>query len=416
MDEVLYLQNPWWEGSEIRSGITRRNLLDNLIELTNKNRLTMVLGGRRVGKTTLLMQYINHLLENGVDRSRICYLLMDTHVFNNSTITQLISNYRKIHNLNINDDIFLILDEIQYKDDWEQEVKNIYDTQSNVKVILSGSASFKIHIKTSFLTGRYNLMYIYPLSFKEWLEFQDINIKVTESYKYQSLLENYLKTGGYPEYVLNQDPQYFSNLIDSLVFKDFVEYYNIKNLDLVKNLFGLLADRTGSHSSYTKLANILDVSKETIREYISALKGIYSIYELSRFSTTRNERIYFPKKFYVNDNGFLFNLTGRFNKGYALERSVFDHLNKKYGEELFFYYSDGKEVDFYINGSGKKVLIEAKFINDLKDFNYKNYVKILNEVGLRDITFITDSVNEVYKVDDKELYFIPAWKFFLDIE
>ncbi|MFW5719890.1 MAG: ATP-binding protein [Candidatus Dojkabacteria bacterium] len=416
MEELYYLQNPWWENREFKKGVERKNLLDSLKNQVSTNRICMLLGGRRVGKTTLMYQYIADLIATGVHPTSICYLLLDTRAFEGISITELLRNYRQIHNLSIEQTIYLFLDEVQYKEKWEQEIKNIYDTERNVTVVLSGSAGFKIHVKTSFLTGRYRILKIVPLNFGEWLEFNQVSVFKVEQYKYVNLLEEYLLNGGYPEYILTKDPQYFSNLVDSIVFKDFFEYFNLKNLELVKDLFGLIADRNGSHSSLTRLANVLGVSKETVRDYLGALKGCFSIYELPRYAYSRNEQIYFPKKYYVNDNGMLFNLTGKFNKGQAVERTVYDRLRQLYPEEsIFFYYNSAKqfEADFIVDSDSQRTLVESKFIRTIAEFNPKQLLKVLKEIKTDRVLIVTESLETITKHEGHVIEFVPLWKFLL---
>ncbi len=410
MEETLYMQNPWWMNREFNIGIIRKQSLDKLKSMALNNKVTMLLGGRRVGKTFLIYQYIDYLLKSRIKEKNILYLLLDTRAFEDITIVNLLREYRKIHNLSIDEKIYIFLDEIQYKDSWEQEVKNLYDTEPNIQIVLSGSASFKIHTKTSFLTGRYEIMNLYPLNFLEWIGIRGIKILPSESYKYQNELNEYLFKGGYPEYVIKEDPQYFPNLVDSIVYKDFVEYFNIKNLDIVKDLFKLLSDRTGSHSSLSKIGNILSISKETVREYIYALKGSFSVYELQRYSSSRNERIYFAKKYYLNDNGLQFNQSGKFNKGQSAERTLFDYLYKKYSDSIYFYYDNKVEVDFILKYQDRLELIESKYINDISEFNPKSLLKAMKSLDVTNATVITESVEEELVFDEKKIIFIPLWK------
>lgn len=410
MEETLYIQNPWWTNKEFNIGIIRKQSLDKLKNMAFNNKVTILLGGRRVGKTFLIYQYIHYLLEFGVKEKNILYLLLDTRAFEEITIVNLLREYRKMHNLGIDEKIYVFLDEIQYKDSWEQEVKNLYDTEPNMQIVLSGSASFKIHTKTSFLTGRYKILYLYPLNYIEWIDMKGIKILPSENYKYQNKLNEYLFNGGYPEYVIKEDPQYFPNLVDSIVYKDFVEYFNIKNLDIVKDLFKLLSDRTGSHTSLSKIGKILSISKETVREYIFALKESFSIYELQRYAYSRNKRIYFAKKYYLNDNGLQFNQSGKFNKGQSAERSLFDYLYKKYPDSIYFYYDNKVEVDFILKFQEEIRLIESKYINNISDFDPKSLLKAMKLLNVMDAIVVTESVEDELVIDKKKIRFIPLWE------
>ncbi len=414
MEEILRLQNPWWTSKKkLDVGVIRKSYIEDLTKKLEYSNICLLLGGRRVGKTTLIYQYINKLIDSGIPVSHILYVLLDTFAFNNMSIHTILQEYRKIHNISIDQEIYIFLDEVQYKDNWEQELKNIYDIEKNVHIIVTGSASFKIHVKTAFLTGRHTNMYMFPLTFKEFLEFKNIDIPLYEGYRYINILDEYLKIGGYPEYISLQEPDYFSNLVDSIVYKDFVEYYNIRNLDIVRDLLKLIADRSGSHTSLIKLGKILGISKDTVREYITALKETFNMYELERFAFSRNERIYFPKKYYINDNGLLFNLCGKLNRGQAAERTLFDFLQRKYKDSLYFFYNKGREIDFLIKQNNEIQLIESKYIDNIDDFNTTHLFNVLESFQSHEAIVVTESIEKNVTEGGNNIHFIPLWKYLL---
>ena len=221
--------------------------------------------------------------------------------------------------------------------------------------------------------------------------------------------EDYLKIGGYPEYVINPDASYFSDLINNILYKDIINFYQLKNPELLRDLLLLLADRIGSQTTYSKLANILSLKVDTVKEYVYYLKNSFLIDELPRFTSSRGNRIYGPKKFYTFDNGMLFHLLGRFSQSAAFEQSLYSFL-KKDNQKLGFYYENQKEVDFVI-GNDLNQFIEAKYKIE-KDFDLKlpKYLKILEKQGMKKIVFITKSIEKKQKIQNKVIEFIPLWK------
>lgn len=401
MEEILYLLNPWWENKKFPIGISREKYLKQLkLNLLHK-RAVLLVGSRRVGKTTLLYQLIDYLLRTKkINPKYILYVLLDHPRFRGLSIAEIVRRFRAFHNLSRDKKLYLFFDEVQYSKNWEQETKALIDTE-NVKVFLSGSASSLIFQKSSFLTGRYTKIKVEPLDFKEFLQFKKAKIGKTENYKYEKWLLDYLQVGGYPEYVLKQNPEYFADLIEGIIFKDIVNLYKIRNPELIRDLLLLLADRNGHQTSFTKLSKILNVSVDTVREYINYIKQSFILDEIQRHSPTRSKRIYAAKKFYLNDNGLLLHLQGRFNQGAAAERTLFKFLQENYGF-VNFYYENKLEIDFITN----KTFFESKFNGDI---DQKKINKFIQDLRIKKAYIVTKSQEKTIK----NIKFKPLWKWLL---
>ncbi|MEA2113728.1 MAG: ATP-binding protein [Patescibacteria group bacterium] len=415
MKEIFFLANPWWENKKFETGILREKYLSVLIKSLNHKRAVLITGSRRVGKTTLLKQFVKYLIEQKLVNSKnILYLSLDHPRISKFSILEIVEEYRKIHLLNRNKKIFLIFDEIQYAKNWEQEIKALVDLE-NIKIFLSGSANTKIFQKIPFLTGRYQKIKINPLDFKEFLRFKNIKIASTEEYKYEKCLEDYLKIGGYPEYVLGYQEDYFSDLIEGIIFKDIVYLHNIKNSDIIRDLLLLLSDRNGHQTSFTKLSKILGMSIDTIKEYISFLKETYIVNEIERFSDSRSKKIYSAKKFYLHDAGLLRYLASKFNLGSAAETILYNFLSENF--KISFYYENQQEIDFaFLNKTKQRILIESKFVNKREEIDDKvilNIKKIAIELNIKKIFIITRNLETIEKSKNVVIKFIPLWKYLL---
>lgn len=409
----MYLLNPWWEGKEFSKGIERKAYLDNLQKHIKDNLVGILVGSRRVGKTTILFQLINALLKDGIEPRRILYVLLDHPKFSKYTISQIIEDYRRLHDLSRDVRIFLFFDEAQYTKGWEQEIKALADTEK-VKIFVSGSASTLIFQKQAFLTGRFFKQAVFPLDFAEFLIFKGKNIPGSENYRLENLLEDYFRTGGYPEYVLQQNPEYFADLAEAIVFKDIVLLFGIRNPQLVRDLLLLLADRAGHQTSFTKLGKILSLSTETVREYVSCLEQTFLITELRRFAASRNKQIYAAKKFYLNDTGLLFNLVGKLSVGSSAEQVLFHYLSRK-NKKIFFYYEEKQEVDFVIEGEEGKELIESKYMVDLdKEKIEKQLLGVAKNLKGKRIKIVTKREQQKFKLDGLNIEYIPLWKILLE--
>lgn len=412
MEEILNLLNPWWEAGWIEKSIPREKYTQALLSHLTDRLVGILIGSRRVGKTTILHQVINLILQKDIKPAHILYVLLDHPKFSGYTLSQIIEGYRRLNDLNRDTKIFVFLDEVQYSKNWEQEVKALVDTEE-IKIFVSGSSSTLISQKKAFLTGRYFKQIVEPLSFVEFINFRGSKVTRTEEYRCRNYLEEYLKIGGYPEYVLSQNPQYFADLTESIIFKDIVSLYGVRNPQLVRDLLLLLSDRCGHQTSFTKLGKILSLSTDTVREYVEYLKQTFLVTELQRFALSRNKQIYAAKKFYLNDSGLLFNLVGKLNIGSSSEQVLFHALQAKYGK-VFFYYENQLEVDFVVNVTNKLILVESKYELGLnKEKIEYQLVGIAKQLKIKQIQVITKEKEEEYMKDGIELKYMPLWKFLL---
>lgn len=412
MQEILNLLNPWWGRKWIEKSIPREKYTQALLSHFADRLVGILIGSRRVGKTTILHQLINLLLQKGIKPVHILYVLLDHPKFSEYTLSRIIEEYRKLNDLNRDTKIFVFLDEVQYSKNWEQEVKALVDTEV-IKIFISGSSSTLISQKKAFLTGRYFKQTVEPLTFAEFLSFKGSKIAQTEEYRYENYLKEYLKIGGYPEYVLSQNPQYFADLTEAVIFKDIVSLYGVRNPQLVRDLLLLLSDRCGHQTSFTKLGKILSLSTDTVREYVEYLNQTFLVMELQRFASSRNKQIYAAKKFYLNDSGLLFNLAGKLNIGSSSEQVLFHALRQKYGK-VFFYYENQFEVDFVVNAENQSVLIESKYELGLnKDKIEDQLVGIAKQLKIKQIKILTKEKEEEYIKSGIGLNYIPLWKFLL---
>ena len=412
MKEILFITNPWWEKKEFDSGIARQKYLPRLIKALEHNRAVLITGSRRVGKTTLLKQLILHLItEKKINAKNILYVLLDHPRLAKISILEIVEEFRKIHLLNRDEKIFLFFDEVQYLKNWEQEVKSLLDLE-NVKIFLSGSASTELFQKTPFLTGRYEKIKIDPLSFQEFLQFKNVSISQSEEYKYGQYLDDYIKIGGYPEYILQEDSSYFTDLLEAIIFKDIVYMHGIKNPDIIRDLLLLLSDRNGHQTSFTKLGKILGITVDTTKEYVNFLKQTFILEEIERFSTSRSKKIYSAKKFYLHDTGLLHDLSSKFNLGSAAENILYKFLSADF--KVNFYYEDQREIDFvFLNEKNKLVMVESKFIDTFDELNDGVLIAIENaatNLKLGKVFVITRSLEKKHKYNDIDILFIPLSK------
>ncbi len=361
MEERLYRYNPWWEGDfELPGIISRQSILDVLLKHFLTKDIILLTGLRRVGKTTILKLFIKELIAvKGIDPKHIFYISLDDYLLAKKSILEIVEEYRKLQRIRFKEKIFLFFDEVAYKEDFEIQLKNLYDSQ-NVKIYASSSGASIIKSKKPYLTGRSIILEILPLDFNEYLNFKNISISKADEHLLENYFEDYLVVGGLPEYVLRGDIEYLKELVDDIIYKDISAFHNIKNPQILKDLFLLLMERAGKAVSINKVANILKISPDTARRHLEMFADTFLIYLMPRCGKT-NERILAPKKIYAADLGIRNLFTGFRDKGSLFENYVYLKIKNR---NPCYTYEDGIEIDFMTKD---KTLIEVKYMSDMTE-------------------------------------------------
>ncbi len=377
MDEIeseLYKQNPWWEHKFEENSIEREIYLNAIFDNIKTKEIIFLTGLRRIGKTTIMKQTIKQLIEDKIKPPDIFFLSLDSFNILNYSIHQLIEEYRKIHKKATSDFFYLFLDEIASRENFDLELKSLYDNE-NMKIICSSSTASLMRDKKAYLTGRTKTIEIMPLTFYEFLQFKDAKIGKADKAKLESYFKDYLKIGGIPHYVLTEDRTYLNELIESIIYKDIIAYYKISAEKAVKELFILLCKRVGKPTSYNKLAEILKISVDSVKRYIGYYEKAYLFYIVDRHSKSYNERVTSPKKIYIGDVGIKNLITEFKDLGASYENLVF--LNIK-DQNPSYYLKDSIEIDFITKDS----IIEAKYNQEMKEKQLEifNSLKAKNKI------------------------------------
>jgi hypothetical protein len=380
MEQILYRYNPWWENDwDPGELINRDSILSKLKFQLSKKDIVFLTGLRRIGKTSSLKLLIKFLIEDkGIDPRKIFYISLDDYLISKKNIVDIVEEYSKLHKLSFSVKTYLFLDEVAYQKDFELQLKNLYDSH-NLKIYASSSQSSILKSKKAFITGRSKIIEVLPLNFSEYLLFKKIFLSNKDRHLIEKHFEEYLLIGGVPEYVLRDDIEYLKELVDDIILKDISALHNIKDTQLLKDLFLLLMERCGKVFSINKLANILKVSPDTVRRHLEHFSDTYLVHLLPRYGTT-NERILSAKKIYSCDLGIRNIFTGFRDKGSLFENYIYLLLKNSFPS---YVYKDGIEIDFITRD---KILIEAKYLSEMtgrqlelfKNFNAKEKLLLTN--------------------------------------
>lgn len=416
LEEVYYAYNPWWENRKIDTGIPRPAYTDRLAGLLKRRQVEVVLGSRRVGKTTILKQLVKAVLDHGAKPKNVLYLAMDHPELVRIPISEHLRNFRKLFMHARNAHLTLLFDEIQESPNWQEELKAIYDLE-NVKILCSGSTASLLQSQGAKLTGRQIITTVYPLSFQEFLAFKEAQVSLAEEYKYEALVEDYLQMGGYPENVLSPSPEYLANLLDDIIARDMLRLYQIRRPDVLKDLFRLLTAAVGSRISYTKLHNTLGISVDTVREYIGYFETVFLVALLEKWTTSHTEKVYTAKKIYLSDTGFKTLLTGSGDLGAKAENAVFLQLLRN-NETCGYFAKEQREVDFICGGFKQPRPVEVKYetLFDWESRRFGGLKLFLKEYPrTSNALVVTKSTQTEFMHGKTRVHVVPLWKMLLGI-
>jgi predicted AAA+ superfamily ATPase len=395
------------------------------IKLPKTNKAVVIIGIRRSGKTSLLFDVFKKT------NNAIFFPLDDDRVFPPTikTLQEIVKVGKEMYP---NKRITFFFDEIQEVENWEVVIKRLTEREGH-KVYLTGSSSKLLskEIATQ-LRGRCLSVELFPLSFKEYLRFKGFEFEdiLTEQDKALILryLDDYLTYGGFPEVVIEEEnrEEILREYLRTIIFRDVVERYGIKNIQILKLFVKFLINAHTKKLSINKLVNYfksmgIKVSKNTLYEYLSYLNDCYFIFPLKKFSYSLKEISQSMSKIYVVDNGFIriFDIKHSADKGKYLENAVFVELRRRgfIENENLFYYEDGDgEVDFLIKENEEiKCLINVCY--DLNFDNYdrevKKFVKIGKKLKCSNLMLITFDCEDVIEEEGFKIKVIPFWKWSL---
>ena len=390
--------------------IKRKEYLDFLIKLKDKNIIKVVTGIKRCGKSTLFELYKKYLFENGVKDEQIISLN-----FENPSDMKF-SDWKDLYNY-VNDKIdskkmyYVFLDEVQILEHFEKAVDGLF-LNKNIDLYVTGSNSYMLSGElATYLTGRYMQIHMLPLSFSEFLEYYG---KENELKKYNTYIEN----GGFP-YLLNLDNNndlirnYLDGIYNTILLKDVVSRNNVKDTLILESIVKFLFDNIGQIVSTNKISATLNSnnrknSVNTMESYLSYLLDSYLIYKVSRYDIKGKEYLKTGDKYYVCDLGLRNYLLGGIKDlGSILENVIFLELKRK-GYQIYIGKYDDLEVDFVLkNNDGIKYVQVALSVRDEKTLARELNVlkKIKDNYPKYLITLDYD------KVDHEGIRQIPALEF-----
>ncbi len=325
------------------------------------NKIITIIGPRRAGKTWYLFQLMEDLKRLNIKKEQILYLnFEDERLEFSFGYDQILDAYLELYPDQKLDELYIFFDEIQGLPGWEKYIRRLYDTVSR-NIFLTGSNAKMLsnEIATS-LRGRSISFEILPLSFPEFLFFQDIDPKDTYSTKNRAKIQNcfdeYLIWGGYPELV-GMETRYKTAVLQEyfnvMLYRDLMDRYGIRDTSILKYLIKRLIGSFTKEFSVNKLYNDLKsrgikIGKSTVYKLMDNIFSIYMVTFIEKFDPAVIKREMSNKKIYLYDNGIVSAICFAFSddRGKLLENLVFTRLYNT--TENIFFLKNGYECDFAV--------------------------------------------------------------------
>jgi uncharacterized protein len=348
----------------IKTYIKRNNYLRKIEPFINKDVIKVIVGQRRVGKSYLLYQIMDEIKKINKNPN-VIYINKELYDFDNiKNYHNLISFIEKVSNKNKKN--YLFIDEIQEIDSFEKALRHfntlgnydIYCTGSNAK-ILSGEIA-------AHLSGRYIEIDVFSLSYLEFLLFHELEKNKESFFKY-------IKYGGLPYLIhleLNDEVvyEYINSIHDTIILKDVVSRFNIRNISFLDKLIEYLADNIGSILSAKRISDFLktqkfDITPNTILNYLSFLVSTFYIFKAQRMNIKGRKIFEVNEKYYFGDLG-LRNVVIPFKQvdiSKILENLVFNHLLLN-DYKVRIGQLNGKEIDFIAEKNGKILYVQVAYL------------------------------------------------------
>lgn len=344
--------------------LKRDKYLDQLIEVKDLNLIKVITGVRRCGKSTLLLQYKDYLLENGIKDSDILYMSFESAEWYEIKDYKDLYNYikSKYHNRKV----YLLLDEVQNVEDWEKAVNSLL-VDINCDIYITGSNAYLLSSElTTLLAGRVYIINMYPFSFSEYLQ---INDNSNSQDKYQ-LFNDYLKYGGMPMLINMKDNErlktnYLADIKDVVLKKYIIARNKIKDVVFLDNLLRYMSTVIGTLINPSSISDFMkkngsNIDNETVDKYLKMIENAYFIYRVPRYELKGKQLLKTQGKYYFVDNGLKNVLAGfsSYDTGSSYENIVYMELLRR-GYEVYVGKYNDLEIDFVAVSPNEKIYYQV---------------------------------------------------------
>lgn len=442
---LLVKQNPWWSDKIVKLPDFERDLINTLVRYVEYKQILAVIGLRRVGKTVLMKQLMQKLK---APKNNLCYISLDDIDFQNYNIVEELINYF----LEFTDKSgmrYLFLDEVQKLPNWADLLKTYYDTEYNLKIFVTGSASLELSEFKETLAGRILTFHLPVLKFSEFARYfmhddplknrsisslssifgsslskdafiREYDIEFAwKKERYNELFKSYLLKGAFPELLDIEDEEFIKKYIkESVIEKTIVDISRLADEDekIIYELFRLLANSNAQLFEITNLSGILKINRNLASKYVNLLEKSFLINVAYNFTSNVARQVRASKKQYSAHSSIViamldyhFDILNTEVAGHLVEAAIAGNLEKT----SFWRTPQKDEVDIILKEKGIVLPIEVKYQHNVTNSDAASVLKFCKKFGVRNGLMVTKELMDIRKIGDVEMLFIPAWLFLL---
>lgn len=402
---------------------TRNNYLTKIAEFIDKPFIKVIAGIRRCGKSSLLHLLKETIQQRGVEDNQIIYLNFES--FENSDLLEAKALYHHVKKQITNTKkYYLLLDEIQEVKEWEKAV-NSFLVDFNIDIYITGSNSHLLSSElATLIAGRYVEFQIQTLSFKEYLQFNEVYAQQKQSLP--EAFNYFLRMGGFPVIhtgIYSSETAYkvVQDIYSSAVLRDTIQRHQIRNLELLERVIKYVFDNIGNSFSAKNIADYFKsqqrkIDLNTVYNYLNALEGAFIIYKIPRYDIKGKEILKTQEKHFVGDPSLIYATMGykdRLISG-ILENIILLELKRR-DYKVYIGKLGTKEIDFIAEKGTSKIYIQVAYLLpepstverefapllEIKD-NYPKYVVTMDSLW-------SDNIEGIKHVNIAEFLLMEAY-------
>jgi len=395
----LLKYNRHWEKGFFYPFPKQRKIFPSLLKCLPQRPTVEIIGLRRAGKTTLLFQLINHLLEEKVNPFGVWYFTFDEE---RPKLEDLLEEFSKQSRVDLRrEKIYIFLDEVQKLPNFQEQLKVYYDLYPNLKFFISGSTSLFIRKKTQeSLAGRITSFYLPPLDFSEYLYFKEKENLLEKPLIFRPEIERefdlFLESQFVESLTLKESDErknYFTAIARKIVFEDIPQIFALENPEVLWGLLKIIAQRPGILIDYQALSREVGISNKTLSRYLYYLEEAFlvkKVFNFSRNLITSEKKL---KKFYLASPSFSWALADFSDKGGLAENFVLSLKNYRF----FWRDSYQHEIDFVAVEGSKITPVEVKYKEEVVSPELKNLLLFARKFKVNQAVLINKTLEKKKK-------------------